>query len=48
MLRMMSFRTGQPSYERADEVSLDDAVTTANATTGRFLTTGRESGRRAG
>ena len=26
MLRMMSFRTGQPSYEPADEVSLDDAV----------------------
>ena len=26
MLRLMSFRTGQPSYEPADEVSLDDAV----------------------
>ena len=26
MLRLTSFRTGQPSYEPADEVSLDDAV----------------------
>ena len=26
MLRMTSFRTGQPSYEPADEVNLDDAV----------------------
>ena len=25
MLRSTSFRTGQPSYEPADEVSLDDA-----------------------
>ena len=26
MLQLTSFRTGQPSYEPADEVSLDDAV----------------------
>ncbi len=26
MLRLTSFRTGQPSHEPADEVSLDDAV----------------------
>ena len=26
MLRLTSFRTGQPRYEPADEVSLDDAV----------------------
>ena len=26
MLRLTSFRTGRPSYEPADEVSLDDAI----------------------
>ena len=44
MLRLTSFRTGQPCYELADEVSLDDAVPRP----GRFLTTVRGSGRRAG
>ena len=48
MLRLTSFRTGQPSYEPGDEVSFGRCSTTATATAGRLLTTVRGSGRRAG
>ena len=48
MLRVTSFRTGRPSLRAGGRGELGRCSTTVTATAGRFLTTGRGSGRRAG